>query len=73
MPYVNIKITQEGGPDNSGATPQQKAELIQGVTQVLETVLNKDPKTTFVVVDEVPLENWGIGGLPVTEYRRSLK
>ncbi len=73
MPYVNIKITQEGGPDNSGVTSQQKAELIQGVTQVLETVLNKDPKTTFVVVDEVPLENWGIGGLPVTEYRESMK
>ena len=70
MPYVNIKITQEGGPDNSGVTSQQKAELIQGVTQVLETVLNKDPKTTFVVVDEVPLENWGIGGLPVTEFRK---
>ncbi|MEP1742503.1 MAG: 4-oxalocrotonate tautomerase family protein [Kangiellaceae bacterium] len=73
MPYVNIKITREGGPDNTGATKQQKAELIQGVTQVLKDVLDKDPATTFVVVDEVSLENWGIGGMPVTEYRESVK
>lgn len=66
MPYVNIKITREGG-----TTPEQKAALIKGVTDVLVTVLDKSPATTFVVVDEVELENWGIGGLPVNEYRRS--
>ena len=71
MPYVNIKITKEGGPDNLGASPEQKSELIKGVTQVLQTVLNKDPKTTFVVIDEVSLENWGIGGLSVPEYRKT--
>ncbi len=65
MPYVNIKITHEGG-----TTPKQKAALIKGVTDVLVTVLDKSPATTFVVIDEVELENWGIGGLPVDEYRR---
>ncbi len=63
MPYVNIKITREG------ATPAQKAELIAGVTDLLQRVLNKSPATTFVVIDEVALEDWGIGGLPVEEYR----
>lgn len=63
MPYVNIKITREG------ATPAQKAELIAGVTDLLVRVLNKSPATTFVVIDEVALEDWGIGGLPVQEYR----
>ena len=72
MPYVNIKITQEGGPDNNGATQQQIADVIQGVTLVLQKVLNKDPSTTFVVVDEVPLNNWGIGGMPVVDYRESM-
>jgi 4-oxalocrotonate tautomerase len=33
-------------------------------------VLNKDPATTFVVIDEVDLDNWGVGGLPVAEWRR---
>jgi len=65
MPYVNIKITREGGP-----TPEQKAALIRGVTDVLVDVLDKSPATTFVVIDEVDMENWGIGGVPVEEYRR---
>jgi 4-oxalocrotonate tautomerase len=63
MPYVNIKITREG------ATPAQKAELIAGVTDLLQRVLNKTPATTFVIIDEVALEDWGVGGLPVQEYR----
>jgi 4-oxalocrotonate tautomerase len=64
MPYVNIKITREG------ATPAQKAELIRGATDLLVKVLNKNPATTVVVIDEVEMEDWGIGGLPVTEYRK---
>lgn len=67
MPYVNIKITREG------ATPAQKAELIRGVTQLLVDVLDKSPATTFVVIDEVAMEDWGVGGLPVEEYRASLR
>jgi 4-oxalocrotonate tautomerase len=59
MPYVNIKIT------NEGASSTQKAALISGVTEVLVGVLGKDPATTFVVIDEVETEHWGIGGLPV--------
>ena len=66
MPYVNIKITREGG-----TTPEQKAALIKGVTDVLVSVLDKSPSSTFVVIDEVELEDWGIGGLPVNEYRRN--
>jgi 4-oxalocrotonate tautomerase len=69
MPYVNLKITKEGGPDNQGPTAEQKAELIEGVTELLSKVLNKNPATTVVVIDEVSLDNWGIGGLPVTAFR----
>jgi 4-oxalocrotonate tautomerase len=65
MPYVNVKITREG------ATAEQKAQIIEEVTQTLVTVLGKDPTTTVVVIDEVETENWGIGGLPVLDYRRS--
>lgn len=63
MPYVNIKITREG------ATAEQKAELIAGVTELLRTVLNKNPATTVVVIDEVDTDNWGIGGESVTVRR----
>lgn len=64
MPIVNIKITREG------ATPAQKAELMKGVTDLLERVLKKPPADTFVLIEEVALEDWGVGGLPVPEYRR---
>ncbi len=70
MPYVNIKITKEGGPEGKGPTAGEKAELIEGVTELLSRVLNKKPSTTFVVIDEVALEDWGIGGLPVKQYRQ---
>ncbi len=65
MPYVNIKITREG------ATAEQKAALIKGVTQLLVTVLNKNPQTTVVVIDEVDTDNWGIGGETVTRRRNT--
>jgi len=67
MPYVNIKITREG------ATADQKARIIKGVTDVLVSVLDKDPNGTYVVIDEVDLDNWGVGGLSVTEYRKKAK
>ena len=69
MPYVNIKITREGGPDGNGPSAADKARLIAGVTELLRNVLGKYPATTFVVIDEVALEDWGIGGLPVEDYR----
>lgn len=64
MPYVNIKITKEG------ATREQKAELIKGVTDLLVRVLNKNPATTVVVIDEVELTNWGISGESVEVLRQ---
>ncbi len=66
MPYVNIKVT--GGREAPSA--EQKAELIAGVTDLLARVLNKNPETTVVVIDEVEMDNWGIGGKSVTERRK---
>ncbi|MFP5213858.1 MAG: 2-hydroxymuconate tautomerase family protein [Acidobacteriota bacterium] len=67
MPYVNIRITKEG------ATAEQKAELIKGVTDLLVQVLGKNPNTTVVVIDEVDTDNWGIGGVTITKRRREEK
>jgi 4-oxalocrotonate tautomerase len=65
MPYVNIKITRDG------ATREQKAALIAGATRLLVEVLAKTPETTVVVIDEVDTDNWGIGGMTVTDRRKS--
>jgi len=64
VPFVNIKIT------NENVTKEQKVKLIEGVTQLLVDVLDKNPATTVVVIDEVNTDNWGIGGESVTEIRK---
>lgn len=70
MPYVNIKVTREGtAPGQTATTPEQKAALIKGVSELLLAVMNKPLGSTFVVIDEVELESWGLGGLPVEQYR----
>jgi 4-oxalocrotonate tautomerase len=71
MPIVTIQVTREGsGPGRSAVTAEEKARLIAGVSQLLLDVLNKPLDATFVVIQEVELENWGWGGLPVAERRR---
>ena len=67
MPYVNIKITDEG------VTAEQKKQLIEGATQLLVDVLNKNPATTVVVIDEVNTDNWGVAGEVITERRKQGK
>ncbi len=64
MPFVNIRITDEG------VSSEQKARLIEGVTALLRDVLGKNPATTFVVIDEVPTDNWGVGGEQVSVRRK---
>jgi len=64
MPYVNFKITKEG------VTAEQKRKLMEGATQLLVDVLNKNPKTTIVIIEEIDTDNWGIAGVPVTELRK---
>ncbi len=67
MPYVKIQITREG------ATREQKTALIRGATDLLVQVLDKNPATTFVVIEEVETDHWGIGGETVTALRERVK
>lgn len=66
MPMVNIKVT--GGSE--APTAEQKAELIKGATELLSRVLGKNPETTVVIIEEVPTDNWGIGGKSITVRRK---
>jgi 4-oxalocrotonate tautomerase len=70
MPIVTIQVTREGSGDGRIAvTAEEKARLIAGVSQVLLDVLHKPLDSTFVVIEEVDVENWGRGGLPVLGFR----
>jgi len=64
MPYINVKITDEN------VTNEQKKAIIKGCTQLMVDILDKNPATTFVVIDEVNTDNWGIGYDQVTELRK---
>jgi 4-oxalocrotonate tautomerase len=66
MPLINIKITKDG------VSPEKKEALIQGATQLMVDVLGKNPATTFVIIDEVETDNWGIGGESVTQRRKQV-
>ncbi len=65
MPYVNIKVSDDG------MSTEQKNELIKGVSDLLQDVLGKDPKNTFVVIDEVNCDNWGMSGISLTTLRNN--
>ena len=67
MPFVNIRITKEG------TTPAQRLALIEGATDLLSRVLDKDPATTFVIIDEVDTDNWGLNRENVTTRRQREK
>ncbi|EKO3410155.1 4-oxalocrotonate tautomerase family protein [Vibrio fluvialis] len=64
MPYINVKVTDDG------VTKEQKQAIIKGCTQLMVDILNKNPQKTFVVIDEVNTDNWGVGFEQVTELRR---
>ena len=64
MPYITIKVTDEG------VTKEQKQQLIAGATQLVVDILNKNPETTHVVIDEVPVDNWGVRGKQSSELNK---
>ena len=71
MPIVTVQVTREGTtPDRHSVTAEEKAAIIAGVSQVLLDVLNKPLESTYVVIEEVDLDNWGWGGLPTVQYRK---
>ena len=64
MPYIKIEVTREG------VTLEQKKQLIAETTDMMVRVLNKDPASTFVVIDEIDTDNWGLAGRTTTDIRR---
>ncbi len=67
MPYVNVRITKDG------VTNEQKAQIVEEITQTLVRVLGKRPEHTHIIIDEVEPENWGFAGMLTTDYRKQQK
>jgi 4-oxalocrotonate tautomerase len=56
MPVVVIKMLR-------GREPQLKASLIRNVSKSIEKTLGISPDAIRIILEEVPPENFGIGGL----------
>lgn len=63
MPYILIQVTRDG------LTQARKDALISGATDLVVRMLGKDPTRTFVVIDEVDTDNWGVGGASLSSQR----
>jgi len=56
MPVVEVKLW-------SGRTPEKKAEIIKGITEVFEKQGVSKDQTTVIITD-YEKNSWGMNGLP---------
>ncbi|MFW5432663.1 MAG: 4-oxalocrotonate tautomerase family protein [Methylophilaceae bacterium] len=55
MPFVNVKLA-------GSVTKEQKAEIAKEITETLTKHAHKPASYTYVVFEEVEMEDWAIGG-----------
>lgn len=55
MPYVNIRIA-------GSLTREQKKKIAEEITDTLERIAKKPKSYTYIAFDELPDEQWAIGG-----------
>jgi len=55
MPYINIRVA-------GALSRQQKQQIAEGITTLMQQVAGKPPEATYVVIDEVERENWAKAG-----------
>lgn len=60
MPFITIDVLRED------ISREKKQELIQKVSEVITTVLNKDPHLTHIMINEIENDNWGYAGEQVS-------
>jgi len=60
MPIVKVEMWP-------GRTHAQKAELARLITEAMVDVAHATPEATTVVFQDVPKENWAIGGVLASE------
>lgn len=61
MPLIIVKTL-------AGKTKEQKKKWIEEITRVsMEVTGVKDSSAYTVIIEEVPKENWGKGGMPMSD------
>ncbi|HOW36182.1 MAG TPA: 4-oxalocrotonate tautomerase family protein [Candidatus Omnitrophota bacterium] len=54
MPYINLKVVGK-------LTKEQKKEIAKQFSDTLLKVASKPKEYTYLVIDEIPGENWAVG------------
>ena len=62
MPIAEIKMLE-------GRDKKTKKQLIANLTKTIKETLQVDVKTIRIIIQEIPLDNFGVSGLPIKEYR----
>lgn len=71
MPIVTVQVTREGtSPGADRTTVEQKLAIHKGVADLLFDVLGKHREDTYVIFQEVEVDDWGRNGLSVPEFRK---
>lgn len=60
MPYINVKVAGK-------LTQKQRKEIVSDITNTMLKVAGKPASSTYVQIDEVPRNQWGVGGKMLSE------
>ena len=63
MPIVRVEMWP-------GRTHAQKAELARLITGALATVASVPAEATTVIFEDVPKENWAVGGVLASDAKK---
>lgn len=63
MPFVNIKVVREQ------TTAEQKKRIIEGLTELIATIMNRERKMTVITIDELSEDQWAIGGKLISQIQ----
>ncbi|HEY8118531.1 MAG TPA: 4-oxalocrotonate tautomerase family protein [Methylophilaceae bacterium] len=55
MPYINVKLA-------GSLSREQKQEIAREITDTMQRIAHKPPSYTYIVFDEVEMEDWAIAG-----------
>lgn len=62
MPIIQVYL-QDGRPSDL------KRQLILEITEAVNRTLDSPPETIRVLLHEMPKENWGVGGSPISDRK----
>lgn len=62
MPIITVDTIE-------GKDKETKRTLIQKLTEVTAEILNAPPETIRVIIRDIPEDNYGIGGIPIKEFK----